>query len=139
MRFEKFYIAMKTTKPPLAHAGCHYIPLLERYARRLIKNEWEAIRLVNDVLKDQFEINRLVPSDHLRHTLKFDVRLRCFYFNQSRIFDRPPIGFPLDQKLINRNFILASTIKTGISKIKRRKNFYANGRSGKKYFLKEIS
>jgi hypothetical protein len=98
LRFEKFYIAMKTTKPPLAHAGCHYIPLLERYARRLIKNEWDAIRLVNDVLKDQCKIDKLDPSDHLRQVLKFNVYMRCFYFNQSKIFDRPPIEFSLSPK-----------------------------------------
>ena len=89
---------MKTIKSPVAHVGCHYIPLLERYARRLIKNEWEAIRLVNDVLKDQYQIDRLAPSDYFRQVLKFNVRMRCFYFNQSKIFDRPPIEFSLSPK-----------------------------------------
>jgi hypothetical protein len=90
---------MKTIKPSLAQTICYYTPLLKRYARRLINSEWEAILLVNDVLKDQCEIDRLVPSDHLRQVLKFDVRLRCFYFNQSKIFARPPIGFPLRSKI----------------------------------------
>lgn len=88
---KQIYNAMKTIKPSLADTICYYSPLLERYARRLINNEAVADLLVTDVLQDQYEIDKLVPSNHLRQALKSDLSKRCLYFKISEILDRPLI------------------------------------------------
>jgi hypothetical protein len=79
---------MKPKKSSLAHTICYYSPLLERYARRLINNEAVADLLVTDVLEDQYEIDKLAPSDYLRQALKSELCNRCLYFKISQILDR---------------------------------------------------
>jgi len=94
---------MKAIKPSLAHTICYYSPLLERYARRLINNEAVARVLVTEVLEDQYEIDKLAPSDHLRQVLKSDLGNRCLYFKLSQIFDRPLIKITLNSKFATDN------------------------------------
>ena len=94
----QIYSVMKTVISSLAQTICYYTPLLERYARRLINNEVVAELLVTEVLEDQYEIDKLAPSDHLRKALKIDLRSRCLYFKIAQIFDRPPIKITLKSK-----------------------------------------
>ena len=101
----KFYNAMKTIRLSLVCTVRYYTPLLERYARRLINNEWEAILLVNDVLEDLYEIDKLETLNHLRQLLKFDLCNRCFYFIQSQIFDRPLLKNSTKQKKYEHRII----------------------------------
>lgn len=69
----------------------YYRPLLQRYARRLIKDETVSSVLTNRVLKDQFHGDGLTPSKHLRQVLKTDLLNRCQYFRNFVVFDRPPV------------------------------------------------
>lgn len=76
----------------------YYQPLLQRYARRLLKNEVAARELVTKVLKDQFEFNSRLPSARVRQLLKVELLNHCFYWQQAQIFDRPLITVPLRKK-----------------------------------------
>lgn len=79
-----------------SHPIClYYLPLLHRYARRLISNDAAAYKLATDVLKDQFAIDGLADSPYLRKLLKFDLHNRCICFVQFLVLDRPPIKVPL--------------------------------------------
>ena len=80
---------METNKPTPSHAIDYYLPLLQRYARFIIKDEEAAAALAKKVLKDQSDVNGLIPVRHLRQVLKLDLLNRCFYWMQSQIFDRP--------------------------------------------------
>jgi len=73
----------------------YYQPLLQRYARCILKDEEVAKKLVKKVLEDQFQFNDLVPSDRLRKILKADLLNHCYYWQQSKIFDRLLIKVPL--------------------------------------------
>jgi hypothetical protein len=95
---------MKTIRPSIEQTILYYTPLLEHYARRLINDEREALILVNRVLENRYMVDGLVPSVNLREVLKFDLYLRCFYFNKSKIFDRPPVGIPLRRKIDKKKF-----------------------------------
>lgn len=86
---------MTTGKPTLAYTIAYYEPLLQRYARRIINNTTLAAKLVRQVLEDQYEIDGLAPSKHLRQVLKTDVLNRCHFWKQAQIFDRPPVNVPL--------------------------------------------
>ena len=79
----------------LARTIYYYSPLLERYARIQIRDQAVADRLVQEVLEDQYEIDRLAPSKELRNILKTDVRNRCHYYLQSKIFNRGVIKTPV--------------------------------------------
>lgn len=86
---------MKTGKPNIGDTIAYYTPLLERYALRLINDESVAAKLVKQVLKDQYDIDELAPSKHLRRVLKTDLLNRCHYWKQSQIFDRPLVKVPV--------------------------------------------
>lgn len=68
-----------------------YSALLQRYARRLVQDESTASNIVQKVLESQYELNALLPCEHLRQVLKADVLNHCYYYLQARIFDRPLI------------------------------------------------
>jgi hypothetical protein len=86
---------MERNKTQFAKKIDYYQPLLQRYARFILKDEEVAKKLVKKVLEDQFEFNDLVPSDRLRKILKADLLNYCYYWQQSQIFDRPLIKVPL--------------------------------------------
>jgi hypothetical protein len=69
----------------------YYQELLQRYARRLLKDDILAANVVKEVLEIQYNINSLVPSKHLRQVLKTDVLNHCYYHIQANIFDQPVI------------------------------------------------
>jgi len=78
------------------HPAYHYyFPLLYRYARRLIGDNHAAFKLAAAVLRDQYSVDGLCASANLRSLLRVDLYNRCSFFNQSKIFDRPPIKLPL--------------------------------------------
>jgi hypothetical protein len=77
---------------PLYH---YYFPLLFRYARRLTDGNRIAFELAAGVLRDQYAIDGLALSSNLRALLRVDLYNRCFFFNQSRVFDRPPLKLPI--------------------------------------------
>ncbi|MEP6677470.1 MAG: hypothetical protein ABJA78_20075 [Ferruginibacter sp.] len=77
---------------PLYH---YYFPLLYRYARRLTAEDSTAFELAADVLKDQYAIDGVAVSANLRALLRVDLYNRCSFFNQSRVFDRPPLKLPI--------------------------------------------
>lgn len=85
---------MKTRKPTPAIIIACYFPLLYRYARAIIQDEAMAKKLVQQVLIDQYDIDRLMPSSHLRQLLKTDLFNRCSFYKLSLIFSRPPIMLP---------------------------------------------
>lgn len=85
---------METNKSNLSHTIDYYHPLLQRYARFIINDEEAAASLAKKVLEDQYDINGLVPAKHLRQVLKIDLLNRCYYWKQSRIFDRAPPMVP---------------------------------------------
>lgn len=85
---------MENYQPHLDKTVSYYDLLLKRYARRLIQDEEQAAKIVQDVLESQYDLNALVPSEHLRQVLKTDVLNHCYYFIQSKIFDRPLIKVP---------------------------------------------
>ena len=74
----------------IKEASCYSI-LLQRYARRLVQDETVAAKIVQEVLECQYDLNALVPSEHLRQVLKTDVLNNCYYHIQAKIFDRPLI------------------------------------------------
>jgi hypothetical protein len=69
-----------------------YLPLLQRYAERLIHDKAVAGKIVQKVLNDQYDPDRQIPSPRLRKVLQTATRNRCIYYNQSVIFDRPVIN-----------------------------------------------
>lgn len=81
---------MKNQKPLLAKNIAYYLPLLERYAMRIINDTDAAAQLVLQVLEHQYEIDRLAPSKNLRLALKNDLLNRCHSFRQSTHFKRSP-------------------------------------------------
>ena len=90
---------MNATNPTLLNTIAYYEPLLQRYARRIIKDAEVAANLVIGVLEDQYKIDELAPSPRLRKILKTDLLHRCHYWKQSQIFDRPLIKVPLRKYL----------------------------------------
>jgi len=92
------YTAMTSTQTNPVSAGAYYRPLLERYALRLVKDATAAAHLVTQVLNDQYDLDKQVPSAQLRKTLQRDLRHLCFYWEQSQIFDRPVIKVPYRQE-----------------------------------------
>lgn len=92
---------MKTIQPIPPGAFDHYGPLMERYARRLIKDATVAAVLSKHVLTDQYYMGGLVPSASLRKLLKFDLYNRCNYLRLSRVFDRAPEKLPPVSKTPN--------------------------------------
>ncbi len=70
-------------------------PLLKRYANFIIKDKTIVTKLVTQVLEDQYEIDRLMPSPHLRQVLLTDTRNRCICYMQLQIFDRSVIKVPV--------------------------------------------
>ena len=79
---------METKSPNLLWIVTYYDKLLQRYARRLVNDADVAASIVKQVLKAQYDVNGLVPAKHLRQVLKTDVLNRCYYWKQSRIFDK---------------------------------------------------
>lgn len=88
---------MGTNKVQLAGAIDYYQPLLQRYARYILKDAEVAKSLVTKVLEDQYEFNNSVPSMRLRKILKADLLNHCYYWKQSQLFDRPLIKVPLSK------------------------------------------
>jgi len=86
---------MESYQPHLRKTVSYYQLLLQRYARRLVRNETLAANIVQEVLEHQYNLNALVPSKHLRQVLKTDVLNYCYYHIQAKIFDRPAIKVPL--------------------------------------------
>lgn len=86
---------METNKVQFANAIDYYQPLLQRYARCILKDAEVAKRLVIKVLGGQYEFNDSVPSIRSRKILKADLLNHCYYWKQSRLFDRPLIKVPL--------------------------------------------
>ena len=84
---------METKSPNLLWVVSYYDKLLQRYARRLLNDATVAATIVKQVLEAQYEVNGLVPAKHLRQVLKTDVLNRCYYWKQSKIFDKAPIQF----------------------------------------------
>lgn len=85
---------MKTIQPIPPQAFDYYGPLLERYARRLIKDEVVASILAKQVLADQYYIDGLRHSANLRHILQFDIVSRCHCYLLALVFDRAPEKLP---------------------------------------------
>ena len=81
---------MKTIHPIPPRAFDYYGPLLERYARRLIKDEVVASILAKQVIADQYYIDGLMPSVNLRHILQFDIVSRCHCYLLALVFDHAP-------------------------------------------------
>lgn len=90
---------MGTNKVQFAGAIDYYQPLLQRYARCILKDAEVAKSLALEVLEDQYEIDKLAPSSRLRKILKTDLLNRCHYWKQSQIFDRPLIKVSLRKYL----------------------------------------
>lgn len=86
---------MENCQAYLREAVSYYQPLLERFARRLVKDDNLAANIVLEVLESQYTLNSLVPSKHLRQVLKTDVANYCYYYMQAKMFDRPVIKVPL--------------------------------------------
>lgn len=82
---------MKTVTPIQALTISYYKELLQRYARRMIHDETAAEEMVKKVLEDQYHIDGLAPTENLRKILKFDLLNHCYYYKNSKIFDRPLI------------------------------------------------
>lgn len=90
---------MENYQPHLRKTVSYYQLLLQRYARRLVRNETLAANIVQEVLECQYDLNSLVPSKHLRQVLKTDVLNYCYYHIQAQMFDRPAIKVPLRNQL----------------------------------------
>jgi hypothetical protein len=86
---------MENYQPHLRKTVSYYQLLLQRYARRFVRNETLAANIVQEVLDCQYYFNSLVPSKHLRQVLKTDVLNYCYYHMQAKMFDRPLIKIPL--------------------------------------------
>ena len=91
--FTKF-IVMKRLQHHPTSAIAYYQPLLQGYAMRLIKNKIAAEKITREVLNSQYDLDKQKPSPHLQKVLLTDMRNRCFYYKQSKIFDRPLIKVP---------------------------------------------
>lgn len=85
---------MQNDQQHFINATSSYAILLQRYARRLVQDETVAIKIVQEVLEFQYDLNALVPSEHLRQVLKTDVLNNCYYHIQAKIFDRQLIKVP---------------------------------------------
>ena len=85
---------MKRLKHHSISAIAYYQPLLQRHAMRLIKNKIAAEKITREVLNSQYDLDKQKPSPHLQKVLLTDMRNRCFYYKQSKIFDRPLIKVP---------------------------------------------
>jgi len=68
-----------------------YQPLLERYARRCIKDADAASSLVNKFLQEQNWQNGGLPWPGQRLYLKRALLNRCYYYRYSQVFNRPLI------------------------------------------------
>jgi hypothetical protein len=68
----------------------YYYPVLQRYARRIVKDDRDAATLANEVLQEQFELYGF-EGTLLRRRLKQALQLHCYYYLQARIFDKPMI------------------------------------------------
>lgn len=86
----------------------YYYPILQRYARRIVKEEDDAAALANEILQEQFELYGF-ESALLRRRLKQALQLHCYYYLQARIFDKPMVkGYlPASENKMKRS----STIK----------------------------
>lgn len=71
--------------------------LLQRYARRLVKDDAVAAAIAGQALEDLLHTEGPVIDRRLRHFLKTDVHNRCIYWKQSRVFDRPPVAVPVSK------------------------------------------
>jgi hypothetical protein len=91
---------MGRIKSRLVEATEYYKPLLERYSRRIIRDESIAKCLVKKVLEVQYKNNELAPSPDLLKILKADLLNHCYYWKQSQIFDRSLIKIPLREKIL---------------------------------------
>lgn len=69
----------------------YYFPLLRRYACRIIKDAAAAAVLANEVLQEQYAERGLHMDRYNRQLLKEIIRLRCIYWQQSKVFDRPVV------------------------------------------------
>jgi hypothetical protein len=85
------YLKIENCQAYLREAVSYYQPLLERYARCILRDEIMAANIVKEVLEIQYSLNSLVPSKHLRQVLKTDVLNYCYYHIQAKIFDQPVI------------------------------------------------
>ena len=90
---------MQSSQSTLVSIVAYYDPLLQRYARRLIKNETITAIIVQDVLEAQYEVNKLVPVKHLRQRLKTQVLNRCYTWLQAQIFDRTKPKFSFSEMI----------------------------------------
>lgn len=79
------------TNPSMDWYG-YYKPLLERYARRLLREEAAAVKLVGLVLDFHGSVYGNTFFLARRRRLKESTQLSCFYYVQCRNFDRPPVG-----------------------------------------------
>lgn len=70
----------------------YYKPLLERYARRILRDEAAALKMVQRVLDFHWVCYGDACLEQRRLRLKESTRLHCFYFLQCRSFDRPPLN-----------------------------------------------
>ena len=86
----------------------YYFPILQRYARRIVKDESDAAALANEILQEQFELYGF-ESALFRRRLKQALQLHSYYYLQARIFDKPMVkGYlPASENKIKRS----STIK----------------------------
>jgi len=85
---------MKRLKHHPTGAIAYYQPLLQRYAMRLINNKAAAEKITKEVLNNQYDLDKQEPSPQLQKVLLTGMRKRCFYYKQSKIFDRPLIKVP---------------------------------------------
>ena len=79
---------MNESKHQLRRIIHYYFPLLQRYARMLTQDEEMAATIAQQVLEEQYEIDRLTKSLNLRHILKTDTCNICHLYVQSKIFDQ---------------------------------------------------
>ena len=85
---------MKPLKDQPINAIAYYEPLLQRYATNLINNKDAAEKITKEVLNNQYDLDKEEPSPNLYKVLLTDMRNRCFYYEQSIVFDRPVLKVP---------------------------------------------
>ena len=85
---------MKNLQYHPTDAIAYYQPLLQRHAMRLINNKAAAEKITKEVLNNQYDLDKQEPSPQLQKVLLTGMRKRCFYYKQSKIFDRPLIKVP---------------------------------------------
>ena len=56
--------------------------LLQRYARRLLANEYLAAKLTRDIFEELFAQHKLSPSRQLRQSLKAAILSKCRAYNK---------------------------------------------------------